>query len=246
MGKNFGSWQKNPAQKDFEWGKGTVGKRCYEDHPPLDITDKATGKVYQIYGGNCFTPIVSDADIYIGFAGAPGNPSKKMPWEEGYRQVVLVDYPITDMQAPSNKESFHKLVTWTVEQLRAGKKIHGGCIGGHGRTGTWLAAVVAEMGGVKDAVQYVRTNYCKKAVESAVQIDFLMKEFGCSKAEVSKPAYSAPAHSSPQSSSHSNWPYANGTGSSYGGGKAASTKGQVSYPNTTRRIEPEKSSKCIF
>ena len=44
------------------------------------------------------------------------------------------------------------------------------CIGGHGRTGTCLAALLIEDGmSAKDAIEQVRTVHCKDAVESQVQ-----------------------------------------------------------------------------
>jgi hypothetical protein len=62
-------------------------------------------------------------------------------------------------------------------------------VGGHGRTGTVLAAIVAEMTEKKDAIQWVRKHYCKKVVESKVQVQFLMKHYGVSEAEPSKDDY---------------------------------------------------------
>jgi hypothetical protein len=164
------------------YGKGLS---CYHTHPPLKFVAK-DGIEYTIYGGNCRTPIVKDADIYIGFDGSVAAGSDLFPWDVGYVQPILVDYYITDMSAPKSPVLFHKLIDWTCEQLVAGKKIHAGCIGGHGRTGTFLSAVYAQMTGQKDAIQYVRKNYCEKAVESKAQIDFLMKNFGTSAAKPGK------------------------------------------------------------
>jgi len=52
-----------------------------------------------------------------------------------------------------------------------------GCIGGHGRTGTILACLVALVKGpsfsTNDAIDWVRENYCQKAVESAPQVWFI-------------------------------------------------------------------------
>lgn len=51
-----------------------------------------------------------------------------------------------------------------------GWKVEVGCMGGHGRTGTFLA-YLAVLSGVpaQDAVAYVRTNYCEHAIESDEQ-----------------------------------------------------------------------------
>lgn len=152
--------------------------RCFETHKPLTIGE------YQIYGGSCSSPIVKDADVYIGFDHSMTMTENSWPWKENPSTEVY--FHITDMQAPSNAKDFLQLIAWTAEQLKAGKKVHAGCIGGHGRTGTFLAALVTHMTGMKDSITYVRTHYCKKAVESTVQIAFLGKHFGILPAEPSK------------------------------------------------------------
>jgi hypothetical protein len=172
--------------------------RCADTHKPLMLVD---GLV--IHGGSCSNPNVDDADVYIGFDGSMRFFGQQFPWKKG----AEFEYHITDGQAPKNTESFNELVDWTIEQLRDGKKVHGGCIGGHGRTGTWLAAVVSKMGVDPDPIKYVRDKYCKSAVESEEQVTFLVKNFGCKKAEPSKPAYTH----------NSNWNY--GYGSVAGAGQ---------------------------
>jgi hypothetical protein len=151
-------------------------KRCYESHPPLPIGE------FLIYGGSCITPAVKDAEIYVGFDRAMSHSVKSYPWNEG--QSIL--FPITDCDAPSDVEQTKKLIEWLALNLSSNKKIHLGCIGGHGRTGTILAALVNVMTGEKAATDYVRQHYCKKVVESSIQIDWLFKHFGITKAEPSK------------------------------------------------------------
>ncbi len=154
--------------------------KCYANHPALDIAG------YKIYGGSCSTPIITDADIYVGFdAYGMHKTDMAYPWEEGESFL----YPITDMMAPKNPESFAKLIDWLAQQLIAQKKIHLGCIGGHGRTGLVLAALVKAMTNDVNAIEYVRKNYCKKAVESEVQMQFLSKHFGITPIAPSKGAY---------------------------------------------------------
>jgi hypothetical protein len=149
-----------------------IFSRCYHKHPamPLPGTDKV------IYGGSCSEPIVQDADVYIGFAYDMRFTQRNWPWKKG--DEVL--FRIPDMGIPDKPEEFNKLVDWTKKQIDAGRKVHCGCMGGHGRTGMFLAALVTRYG-ESDAIEYVRTNYCKTAVESTSQVDFLVKEFGCKK-----------------------------------------------------------------
>ena len=151
-----------------------IGPRCYETHPAL----KLPGADPVIYGGSCYTPIVKDADVYIGFDAGMALTKRVWPWTPGDE----VRFKVPDMGVPEHVRDYHKLVDWTKAQLEAGRKVHCGCIGGHGRTGMFLAALVSRFG-EKDAITYVRKHYCKKAVESSAQVKFLGKEFGITAAE---------------------------------------------------------------
>lgn len=160
--------------KKNSWDHASRGqyKRCYESHPPLPIT--VGEKTYVVYGGSCAHPVVEDADIYVGFDMSHRKSDKAYPWVSGESFL----YYIADMHAPSDPTSFKALIEWLSVQLIAGKKVHLGCIGGHGRTGTVLAALVKHMTGMEDAITYVRENYCQKAVEAACQVRFLNEHFG--------------------------------------------------------------------
>lgn len=144
-------------------------KSCHDGHPALDV---GGGKV--IYGGSCLHPMVKDADIYIGFDVGMKNHGY-YPWTGKYEIYM----PVKDQGAPSTPVSFKKLVQWVSAQLDEGKKAHAGCIGGHGRTGMFLSALVAYRKAAEDPIAYVRKNYCHKAVESKAQVAYLVKDWGC-------------------------------------------------------------------
>ena len=165
---------------DYSWSSKDLHgckPRCYTTHPPL----KLPGSDLVIYGGSCSSPVVQDADVYIGFDQSMTFTSRSWPWKKGAEFL----FRITDMSVPDKPEEFARLVAWTREQLEAGKKVHCGCIGGHGRTGTFLAALVSTYGEA-DAIAYVRDGYCKKAVESTPQVEYLHKHFGVKKAKETK------------------------------------------------------------
>ena len=175
---------KTKVQNWADDGKSVaVQGRCYESHPALDIAG------FKIYGGSCYSPIVKNADIYIGLDSGMQRSHQSYPWEQE-DAVIEVCYPVTDMSAPKDPVSFRKMIEWVALQLTLDKLIHVGCIGGHGRTGTFFAALVATMTGEKDAIQYVRDNYCQKAVESIAQMEFLRKHYGVNPAEPTKQSYS--------------------------------------------------------
>jgi hypothetical protein len=161
-----------------------LGPRCYEKHPALKVGP------FEIYGGSCGNP-PKDADVLIGFDSFMRFTKASRPWANPRREEVLVK--VTDYQAPENETEFGELVDWTIEQLKLGKKVHAGCIGGHGRTGTFLVAVVArfyekhsDQSTPECVITYVRENYCKKAVESAEQVKFLVKHYGVKEAAGAK------------------------------------------------------------
>lgn len=157
----------------------SLAVRCYESHPVLKL-GKGLGK---LYGGSARHPI-KGADVYVVLQDGDMNGQQSDPWDK--QTVVEVGYFIRDMHAPADVKRFKKLVTWVCTQLQGGKNVHVGCIGGHGRTGTVLSAIIAELLEEADAIQYVRQHYCKKAVESKEQVEFLMKHYGVTKATPTK------------------------------------------------------------
>lgn len=158
-----------------DWGTQTLipPQRCYMSHQALIVGD------CKIYGGSCSDPLIKDADVYVGFDSSMVSTIRQYPWEEGAEFL----YRITDMCAPSDYKSFTKLIDFLMKVLLDNKKVHCGCIGGHGRTGTVFAALIKAATNEIDAITFVREHYCKKAVESEAQVDFLHKHFGIKKVE---------------------------------------------------------------
>ncbi len=140
---------------------------CYKSHPPLEIVP---GKF--ILGGSCRFP-PDDADILIGFSGIMKETSKAHPWN-----AEAANFYIPDRGVPSSVLEFKKLLDWTEAHVLNGKKVHAGCVGGHGRTGLFLSALRFRMANDLDAISYVRKNYCEHAVESTSQVEWLNKHFG--------------------------------------------------------------------
>lgn len=157
-------------------------KRCADTHPPLKVG------AFLIYGGSASHPVVRDADLYVSLQGGSTSGLISDPWDE--KHVTEIQFSIIDGHAPRAAEllRFQKMVEYICNQLQIGKKVHVGCIGGHGRTGLVLSAVAAALG-EKDAIRYVRKNYCKKAVETNVQVKFLVKHYDVLTASASRPDY---------------------------------------------------------
>jgi hypothetical protein len=170
------NWRSSGGGKD-EFAGTQFAARCYESHKPLKL---GKGK---LYGGCARHPV--KADVYVVLQRGDMDGLGSDPWDK-HPSVVEVQYAIRDMHAPEDVPRFKRLVTWIGNQLHAGKTVHVGCIGGHGRTGTVLSAVVAEMLGEENAIQYVRKHYCAKAVESREQVKFLKKHYGVTEVEPTK------------------------------------------------------------
>jgi hypothetical protein len=155
--------------------------RCHTTHNPLKLG------MGEVLGGACSAPR-EGYDIYIGFDYGMKMQHQPFPWDQVDDPIVEFQYHITDMCAPKSPKDFRKMIEWCSEQLGAGKKIHVGCIGGHGRTGTFLAALVSLYEHLTDdPIAYVREHHCEKAVESESQIKFLCTHFGCKTSTPTKP-----------------------------------------------------------
>lgn len=161
-----------------------VKPACRESHPVVEL---GGGK---IHGGSCFHP-PEDCDVYVGFDRGMSR-VEHYPWEQPTDSPIYICYPIVDGCAPPNPARFKKMIEWLAAQLAEGKEIAMGCLGGHGRTGTVLSALVAHVTKNPDAIKWVRDNYCKKAVESKDQVDFLVKHYGLTPYRGSKETDKAP------------------------------------------------------
>ncbi|NOQ30227.1 MAG: hypothetical protein GQ570_03795 [Helicobacteraceae bacterium] len=149
-------------------------KRCWETHPPLPI--KVKDKTYYIEGGSCHHQ-PKDVDIFIGLDWGMTDSEMSYPWSDG----VAFKFTIKDMSVPDNITEFKYLLNYLENSLKEGKRIYIGCIGGHGRTGLVFSALVQQMTGNVSSTSYVRSNYCKKAVESNEQESWLHHHFGITK-----------------------------------------------------------------
>jgi protein-tyrosine phosphatase len=93
------------------------------------------------------------------------------PWDHGY-----IDWP--DFGVPTNKAAMVDALKSVLERVRSGQHVEVGCLGGHGRTGTALACLAALTGyPARDAVAWVRSSYCAKAVETPGQAAFVAAIF---------------------------------------------------------------------
>lgn len=95
---------------------------------------------------------------------------ERLPWPMG--QIGTV--PIMSLQLPDFggvSRDWHGLLTGSViPELETGKRLTFFCFGGHGRTGTVLASLVALLESqIADPIDAIRKRYCVNAVETSDQ-----------------------------------------------------------------------------
>jgi hypothetical protein len=100
-------------------------------------------------------------------------PGLNVPWavESSWPMAHL---PWPDYGVPSDPDDVVRAVAWILDLLAEGKRVETGCMGGHGRTGTILACILAAQG-VKPgtAIKRVRDDYCEEALEGPKQCDLV-------------------------------------------------------------------------
>ena len=102
------------------------------------------------------------------------NSSKVKMFEDESPWCATVYVPWPDM-GRITVPVLHRLVRTVEAELVQQKVVEIGCIGGHGRTGTLVAAITMYMTGktAKKAITHLRAHYCTSAVESKSQVELL-------------------------------------------------------------------------
>jgi len=102
-------------------------------------------------------------------------------------QVIKIDW--SDGSYPNLSKKFWEELVKVIRTEK--KRVVVSCQGGHGRTGTVLSILSVLMGAVKkeeDPVKFIREKYCKEAVETKVQCEYIENITGCKITE--KPSHS--------------------------------------------------------
>lgn len=112
-----------------------------------------------------------------------GGPEPKRHWNtsdniivsllEYYTHSHDVRYAISNYGTPpTDCAQFDDLITALIRKAKEGKTIYVHCYGGHGRTGLVFGCMAARMG-IDDPVEHVRSNYCRRAIETTMQEIFV-------------------------------------------------------------------------
>jgi hypothetical protein len=87
----------------------------------------------------------------------------KPPWPHSH-----IAWP--DLGLPTHVDALRHALLELIVRAKEGGSVEIGCLGGHGRTGTALACLAVLTGTPPvEATEWVRANYCRKAVETDAQ-----------------------------------------------------------------------------
>jgi len=166
------------------------------------------------YGAGIMGPGGKDLDYVFDVIVALNNISLRM-WDWLKPGGVIIGYPMKDMGGvPRDHAKFIEKMARFMEKDKRGVLFC--CMGGHGRTGTMLASLAAYWG-VEEPVNYVRQHYCKKAVETRLQISAVYDILGKPSPKSVKPSKESSLASAYGGTTHQGRPkkIVSGTGLTY-------------------------------
>ena len=137
---------------------------CKHLHQPVQIgeyTVTAIGSRYLTGPKREYMP--EGRGIYLDYSSWKSE--LEHPWSPSCILVKWPDFGTISLDA------FTPLLTQVINHLRNGVPVEIGCIGAHGRTGTFLAGLIIllERLPVGEAIRSLRTRYCANAIETPAQ-----------------------------------------------------------------------------
>jgi len=135
------------------------GGKCRHAATPVKIGEYTVwaGSEYAITKEN-----LSEIDWVVTLNG-------NLPGGSYLQPLTIIDCEMQDYNAPK-AEMWRVLVEYFADVVKTGKRVLFFCTGGHGRTGTMLASLIAFLEPeIDDPIAAIRERYCDNAVESLAQ-----------------------------------------------------------------------------
>lgn len=148
-----------PISQYASWSFNRLCEHAQQSVTLADGTSVFASASYDKYL-RCLTP---DLAVWLDNVWQPDSPAFSIPWP---------DYGLPDLSL----SHFLYVANLALAEARRGLMVEVGCIGGHGRTGTFLACLDVLASADPDAarsIAYVRSAYCHKAVETPDQAWFV-------------------------------------------------------------------------
>ncbi len=128
---------------------------CHSSQKPVFKIGKT-----EVYGGSIYDEL-PDVDMIIELHEPRANNCIFIPIE---------DFGVPDLPTEFWQQLYEKIQSYDRVMVR--------CLGGHGRTGMVLA-ILAGLGGVEYPCRFIRKNYCKYAIETEKQKEYVKRITGC-------------------------------------------------------------------
>ena len=161
---------------------------CHDGNVLVADFRNRKGKRIRIFGGGVTRGAdIGSVDLVLNLTGEPDkniflNEEAKKKFPELAK--VFVSVPMVTIDWPDGESPPVPVETWKrfsefLQEHNKDMDLLVMCLGGHGRTGTALALILhflelPQLDG-RDVVEYVRDVYCRKAIETESQIEYLKK-----------------------------------------------------------------------
>ena len=169
----------------------SIGRYCWETHyqSPFDLGDGETifasaysdspfRTTYKLaLGADADKGMVPDVGFYLDDSWAVkarhlATPGLDVPGLSDGPRFVMYDWP--DYGVPGSMQEFDAGVRWVHQQVKDGNIVETGCFAAHGRTGTFLAALLILKGmQAAKAIAQVRDKHCAQSIEVLSQKEWL-------------------------------------------------------------------------
>lgn len=109
------------------------------------------------------------AEVWLDFIDVVLTSGVQVEHSAGYYDTIFIQW---EDRKGVDLDILRPIILKILEYIKAGKQVELGCHGGHGRTGTVAACVLAELEGLtgEEAISTLRKRYCKHAVEGNTQV----------------------------------------------------------------------------
>lgn len=162
-----------PSAGTTGWGGhnygGMVRRHCIHSLDAYELDNGQTVYLSSIYDARIYRDWIPDIGFYLDGAwdGESESFTYLVPWTDYGLPLVTMDV-------------FKRYIVTALAHIDNGETVDIGCLGGHGRTGTFIACLdIASTNGkmgAKRAISKVRTNHCWQAIETATQ-EWFVKAF---------------------------------------------------------------------
>lgn len=146
--------------------------------PTAQAPDKpAQPKAVFAYGGAEFPEWDEIKEKYEANLAEYEKYQKNPPPKEAAYPAIIIDWPDRGIITLPEMAAVMKLI---IKKVKAGERVEVGCIGAHGRTGTFLACllIATEKLPPNEAIDEVRKRHCKRTIESVSQVQLIFAAAG--------------------------------------------------------------------